>query len=100
MGGEDRKNQDRMSDLAAKLQGKIKTYKQQMRRLKRLPLSTWPSLGKLNKSLRRLRRGQSSQWFCKQLSPSRSVLLESSFSEIYLNLKLIENPCNSVYPKQ
>merc|ERR1712106_899186 len=28
--GEDRKNQDRMSDLAAKLQGKIKTYKQQI----------------------------------------------------------------------
>merc|ERR1712240_393995 len=74
--GEDRENQDRMSDLAAKLQGK------------------------LNKSLRRLRRGQSSQWFCKQLSPSRSVLLESTFSEIHLNLKLIENPCNSVYPKQ
>ena len=28
--GEDRKNQDKMSDLAAKLQGKIKTYKQQI----------------------------------------------------------------------
>merc|ERR1712168_264977 len=28
--GEDRKNQDRMSELAAKLQGKIKTYKQQI----------------------------------------------------------------------
>merc|ERR1719175_568626 len=28
--GEDKKNQDRMSDLAAKLQGKIKTYKQQI----------------------------------------------------------------------
>merc|ERR1719430_1121695 len=28
--GEDRKNQDRMSDLAGKLQGKIKTYKQQI----------------------------------------------------------------------
>merc|ERR1711892_757419 len=28
--GEDRKNQDRMSDLAAKLQGKIKTCKQQI----------------------------------------------------------------------
>merc|ERR1719153_1699490 len=28
--GEDRKNQDRMSDLAGKLQMKIKTYKQQM----------------------------------------------------------------------
>merc|ERR1712179_688624 len=29
-GGEDKKNQDRMSDLAAKLQAKIKTYKQQI----------------------------------------------------------------------
>merc|ERR1711979_33845 len=28
--GEDRKNQDRMSELAGKLQGKIKTYKQQI----------------------------------------------------------------------
>merc|ERR1740137_429556 len=28
--GEDRKNQDRMSDLAGKLQMKIKTYKQQI----------------------------------------------------------------------
>ena len=28
--GEDKKNQDKMSDLAAKLQGKIKTYKQQI----------------------------------------------------------------------
>ena len=28
--GEDRKNQDKMSDLAAKLQGKLKTYKQQI----------------------------------------------------------------------
>merc|ERR1712083_675307 len=28
--GEDRKNQDRMSELASKLQGKIKTYKQQI----------------------------------------------------------------------
>merc|ERR1719402_718133 len=28
--GDDRKNQDRMSELAAKLQGKIKTYKQQI----------------------------------------------------------------------
>merc|ERR1740120_521626 len=28
--GEDRKNQDRMADLASKLQGKIKTYKQQI----------------------------------------------------------------------
>merc|ERR1712002_1192237 len=28
--GEDKKNQDRMTDLAAKLQSKIKTYKQQI----------------------------------------------------------------------
>merc|ERR1719260_161097 len=41
--GEDRKNQDRMSELAAKLQGKIKTYKQQIEGLKRLQLSTWQS---------------------------------------------------------
>merc|ERR1719320_795577 len=33
--GEDRKNQDRMSELAAKLQGKIKTYKQQIEKIGR-----------------------------------------------------------------
>merc|ERR1711890_124596 len=32
--GEDKKNQDRMSDLAAKLQSKIKTYKQRLKRLR------------------------------------------------------------------
>merc|ERR1712211_53251 len=33
---EDRKNQDRMSDLANKLQQKIKPYKQQMKRLRKI----------------------------------------------------------------
>merc|ERR1719206_398316 len=34
--GEDRKNRDRMSELAAKLQGKIKTYKQQIEEAKEI----------------------------------------------------------------
>merc|ERR1711917_84023 len=41
--GEDRKNQDRMSELAAKLQGKIKTYKQQIEEAEEIPPSTWLS---------------------------------------------------------
>merc|ERR1711862_531211 len=66
--GEDRKNQDRMSELAAKLQGKIKTYKQQIERLRRLLPSTWPSSARLSRSWRRLRREPSSPWFCKLTS--------------------------------
>merc|ERR1712007_355443 len=45
---EDHKNQDRMSELAGKLQQKIKTYK-------KLLLLTWPNIARLNKSLKRLR---------------------------------------------
>merc|ERR1712180_442630 len=84
--GEDKKNQDRMSDLAAKLQSKIKTYEQQIEEaeeiaalnlakfrkaqqeleeaeeraklasLRRSLLSIWQSSGRLSRSWRRLRR--------------------------------------------
>merc|ERR1712090_94087 len=37
--GEDKKNQDRMTDLASKLQSKIKTYKQQAEEIAALNLA-------------------------------------------------------------
>merc|ERR1711971_806395 len=54
---EDKKNQDRMSDLANKLQAKIKTYKKQIEEARRSPPSTWPSSGRPSRSWRRPRRG-------------------------------------------
>merc|ERR1712113_547989 len=63
--GEDKKNQDRMSELASKLQMKIKTYKQQIEKLRRLPPSTWPSSARLSRSWRRPKREPSLPWFCK-----------------------------------
>merc|ERR1719433_24840 len=50
---EDKKNQDRMSELATKLQAKIKTYKQQIEEQKKLLPLTWPSTEKLNKNLKK-----------------------------------------------
>merc|ERR1719305_2143502 len=58
--GEDKKNQDRMTDLASKLQSKIKTYKQQIERPRRSPPSTWLSSGRPSRSWRRLRSAPSS----------------------------------------
>merc|ERR1711936_1449688 len=57
--GEDKKNQDRMTDLASKLQSKIKTYKRRSRRPRRSPLSTLPSSGRPSRSWRRLRSAPS-----------------------------------------
>merc|ERR1712200_112776 len=54
---EDKKNNDRMTDLASKLQAKIKTYKKQIEEPKRSRPSTWLSTARLSKSMRRLRRG-------------------------------------------
>merc|ERR1719516_405005 len=48
-----------MTDLASKLQSKIKTYKQQTRRPRRLPPSTWPSSGRPSRSWRRSRSAPS-----------------------------------------
>merc|ERR1711947_62791 len=57
--GEDKKNQDRMTDLASKLQSKIKTYKQQIEEAEGSPLSTLPSSGRPSRSWRRLRSAPS-----------------------------------------
>merc|ERR1712098_709281 len=50
------------------------------RKLRRLQLGTWPSSGRLNKSLKRLKKGQSLQWLCKK----NKDLLFSSLQEQYL----------------
>merc|ERR1712107_965195 len=43
---EDKKNSERMQGLIDQLQGKIKSYKKQIERPRRLPRSTWPSIGR------------------------------------------------------
>merc|ERR1712107_787566 len=53
---EDKKNQQRMSELATALQTKIKNYKKQIEDARRSLLSTWPSSGRLSRSWRRARR--------------------------------------------
>merc|ERR1711878_179371 len=52
---EDRKNQDRMSDLAGKLQQKIKTYKKQIEEAEEIAALTWPSSARPSRSWRRPR---------------------------------------------
>merc|ERR1711982_223564 len=66
--GEDKKNQDRMSELASKLQMKIKTYKQQIEEAEEIAALNLASSARLSRSCRRLRREPSSLWFCKLTS--------------------------------
>merc|ERR1719347_586290 len=56
---EDRKNQDRMSELANKLQAKIKTYKKQIEEAEEIAALNLAKFRKLNKSLRKPKRGPS-----------------------------------------
>merc|ERR1712113_633389 len=65
---EDRKNQDRMSDLANKLQQKIKTYKTQIEEAEELLLLTWQNTARPNKSWRKLKREPS--WLVPNWKPS------------------------------
>merc|ERR1712226_719406 len=58
--GEDKKNQDRMSDLAAKLQSKIKTYKQQIEEAEEIAALNLAKFGKAQQELERPRREPSS----------------------------------------
>merc|ERR1712008_102504 len=52
---EDKKNQDRMSDLAGKLQSRSRPTRSRLRRPRRLPPSTWLSSGRPSRSWRRPR---------------------------------------------
>merc|ERR1711890_70569 len=57
--GEDKKNQDRMSDLAAKLQSKIKTYKQQIEEAEEIAALNLAKFRKAQQELEEARRGPS-----------------------------------------
>merc|ERR1712098_718782 len=58
--GEDKKNQDRMSDLAAKLQSKIKTYKQQIEEAEEIA----PQSGQVQKGSAGAGRGRGESQAC------------------------------------
>merc|ERR1719228_1272148 len=135
--GEDKKNQDRMSDLAGKLQMKIKTYKQQIeeaeeiaalnlakfrkaqqeleeveeraklaaptwppscsprsrptssrsRRLRRSPLSTWPSSGRPSRSWRRSRSAPSLPPSSKPYRTQTQLKLEKNLTKSGTNTR-------------
>merc|ERR1711972_2895 len=55
---EDKKNQDRMSDLANKLQERSRPTSNRLRRLRRLLLLTLPNSARPSRNLKRLRREQ------------------------------------------
>merc|ERR1712095_133277 len=71
-----------------------------LRRLRRLPPSTWPSSARPSRSWRRPRRGPSSPWFCKLISfnlipdflgfDDNQQCLEQKFQQyLYYNLYVI-----------
>merc|ERR1739845_134391 len=62
---EDKKNQDRMAELASKLQQKIRPTRSRLRRPRRLLPSTWPSSARLSRSSRKLRTEQ--RWLRQDL---------------------------------
>merc|ERR1712172_218499 len=57
--GEDKKNQDRMTDLASKLQSKIKTYKQQIEEAEEIAALNLAKFRKAQQAWRRLRSAPS-----------------------------------------
>merc|ERR1712098_859380 len=65
-----------------------------LRKLRRLQLLTWPSSGRLNKSLKRLKKGQSLQWLCKQ----NKDLLFSSLKEQYLWSQYLKDLPRNFFP--
>merc|ERR1712029_177282 len=82
---EDHKNQDRMGELANKLQSKIKTYKKQIEEAEELAALNLAKFRKLNKSLRRLKRGL--RWLelnfllsAKPLLPCKLAFVDSTSS--------------------
>merc|ERR1712079_627228 len=84
--GEDKKNQDRMSELASKLQGKIKTYKQQIEEAEEIAALNLAKFRRLSRSSRRPRSVPSSPWFSK-LDTVLSIILD--VISIRLPFKLI-----------
>merc|ERR1711988_1699658 len=77
--GEDKKNQDRMSELASKLQGKIKTYKQQIEEAEEIAALNLASSARPSRSSRRPRSAPSSPWFSKLMDFYVSMLFSNPF---------------------
>merc|ERR1711962_759130 len=71
--GEDRKNQDRMSELAGKLQMKIKTYKQQIEEAEEIAALNLAKFRKASRSWKRQRRGPSLLPSSKHRTSERAV---------------------------
>merc|ERR1711946_93808 len=78
--GEDKKNQDRMSELASKLQGRSRPTSSRSRRLRRLPPSTLPSSARPSRSSRRPRSAPSSPWFSKLMDFYVSMIFSNHLS--------------------
>merc|ERR1719431_1760805 len=64
---EDRKNQDRMSDLASKLQAKIKTYKKQIEEAEEIAALNLAKFRKAQQELEESEERARLLWFCKLL---------------------------------
>merc|ERR1712053_2971 len=71
--GEDKKNQDRMSDLAAKLQSKIKTYKQQIEEAEEIAALNLAKFKRPSRSWKRPRREPSLLPSSKHRTSERAV---------------------------
>merc|ERR1711936_151938 len=74
--GEDKKNQDRMTDLPPSCSPRSRPTSSRSRRLRRSPPSTWPSSGRPSRSLRRWRSAPSSLLFSKsqETDPATELL--------------------------
>merc|ERR1739844_253149 len=71
--------------------GRLRPTNSKLRRLRRLLLSTWQSSARLNKNLRKPKKGQSLPWFCKNIinpSPAPSNLETLLEVEIRKNLSI------------
>merc|ERR1711974_420084 len=79
--GEDKKNQDRMTDLASKLQSKIKTYKQQIEEAEEIAALNLASSGRPSRSWRRLRSAPSLPPSSKASSDQNSDICQLKLEE-------------------
>merc|ERR1711862_60285 len=86
--GEDRKNQDRMSELAAKLQGKIKTYKQQIEEAEEIAAL---NLAKFRKAQQELEETEERAKLAMVLSMVSRLFLNDILHPLILQIKKISN---------
>ena len=88
--GEDKKNQDRMSELAGKLQQKIKTYKQQIEEAEEIAAL---NLAKFRKAQQDLEETQDRANMAESnMSAVRLVVIIHIFYSTYYNISIFSNP--------